>query len=131
MLIAELDANSWAIIVGAIFIGLGQLLTMYLAWRSAEDAKKKAQEVKITLRETTEKQASKLDGIAKVGEATHILVNNNMKIQLQISAVALRRIADANPESIADEEAAKLAEASLREHEVKQKALDNKEGKAT
>jgi hypothetical protein len=89
----------------------------------------KAQEVKKTLSESTEAITGKLDGIAKVGEATHILVNNNMAIQLRISAAALRRIARSPEASPDDQTAAQLAEEALAEHLRKQKELDAKEGR--
>lgn len=84
-----------------------------------------AGEVKQNLESTTKIADKKLDDIAKVGEAVHVLVNNNMGIQLKISAVALRRIANMNKDSKEDQMAAKLAEAALKDHEKRQAELDS------
>lgn len=65
----------------------------------------------------------KAEEIKKVGEAVHVLVNSNMGIQLKISAIALRRLAEIS-KSPKDKEAAKLAEAAFADHELKQAKVD-------
>jgi hypothetical protein len=64
----------------------------------------------------------KLENLAITTDSTHDLVNGAMTVQLKISAVALRRIADItrHPD---DEAAAVLAETSFREHEEEQKSV--------
>src|SRR5687767_14625286 len=65
-----------------------------VAASEAQKAVVKAQEVKVTLAENTAVAKGRLDALAKVAESTHTLVNSNMSVQLKISAVALRRIAE-------------------------------------
>jgi hypothetical protein len=64
-----------------------------------------------------------LQQVKKTGIDTHTLVNSNMGFQLNVSAVALRKIANAtkDPEDIA---AALLAERLLKEHIAKQAIVD-------
>lgn len=64
-------------------------------------------------------QAARLDSLAVVAHATHGLVNGQMGIQLKISSIALRRVADLTGHAD-DCKAADLAERSFREHEAKQ-----------
>ena len=71
---------------------------------------------------------SKIDGVVKVTDATHILVNSNMGIALRASAVALRRVADLTGKS-EDGVLAKTAERMLSEHESRQAVVDKIEGK--
>jgi len=70
---------------------------------------------------------SKLNDIAKTGQAVHVLVNSSMSTQLRVSKVALQRVAELtnNP---ADIEAALLAEHLFEEHERKQRIVDNAPG---
>jgi hypothetical protein len=90
-------------------------------------------EVKVTLKETTEASTKQLTEIAKVGvetqkttEAVHVLVNSAMSKALNVAAVALRRVATLTKES-EDEKAARLAEAAYRDHEAKQRIVDQGE----
>lgn len=84
----------------------------------------KVEQVRVTLTKSTTATSEKLDGIAKVGHETHVLVNSSMLAQLKISAIALRRIAVLTKEAD-DEAAAALAEKLLKEHEGKQKTIDD------
>jgi ABC-type transport system involved in cytochrome bd biosynthesis fused ATPase/permease subunit len=94
------------------------------AAEKAATAAVKVEEVKQRLETTTATNAGMLAQIAKVGEATHTLVNSNMGTQLKISAVALRRVAELtkHPDDLA---AADLADKGLHEHEGKQAIVDS------
>lgn len=72
---------------------------------------------------------SQIKQIKQTGDDTHTLVNSNYGFQLKISATALRKVAAASmdPEDIA---AALLAERLLKDHEAKQKVVDDKNAKA-
>lgn len=106
----------------AIFLGYMQYSTKVSVVQSAE----KVEIVKTTLDEAKEEIVEKVDEIVVTTDKVHGLVNSNMAIQLKISAVALRRLADLtkNPTDI---QAAELAEASLEEHMRKQKIVDEKD----
>jgi hypothetical protein len=109
--------------------------------RRAGRAAKRVEEVKQTLLDTTsvnyrklgQLQKSimstaaasnvKLDDIAVMSNGTHKLVNSAMIVQLKISAMALRRVADLT-EDPRDIEAAELAEQLLREQLVRQASVD-------
>lgn len=86
----------------------------------------KVDEVKTALIASDKNTAAVLTNIAVTGEKTHTLVNSNMGVQLTISAVALRRVADLThePEDVA---AAELAERGLAEHISKQAIVDSGE----
>jgi hypothetical protein len=105
-------------------------VTVVLAWIgrraqiAATSAETKTEEVKTTLKATNAEVGDKLDGIAKVGEATHVLVNNNMAIQLRLNAVLARRLADAPGATPADRAAADAADRLLAEHLAKQDRVD-------
>jgi len=75
----------------------------------------------------TNLQDTKLKKIEKTGEQTHILVNSNMAVQLKISAIALRRLANMPKATEEDRVAADLAEKALIEHNLKQEHVDSKE----
>lgn len=112
-------------------------VTLTLAWmnqrtkdavvKTGKEAAGKAEEVKTTLEATTTKQAETLEGMAKVGEATHVLVNNNMAIQLKLNAVLARRLAETT-KAASDLAAAVTAERLLAEHEAKQTVVDSHAG---
>lgn len=90
----KIDAGGWAVIIGAIFLGFTQI-------------------VSLILQHLARKTANKI----------HTLVNSNMGVQLEISAVSLRRNATAtkDPEDI---RVAELAEAALKNHQVQQRIVD-------
>lgn len=71
----------------------------------------------------------KLKVIEKTGAQTHALVNSNMGVQLKISEVALRRLAEItnHPSDISAWEASKEA---LSDHEDRQAVVDSKETKS-
>ncbi len=92
----------------------------------ATDAATNADQVRRQLRETTAEQSKALEGIAAVGEKTHMLVNSAMGAQLKLGAETARALADLQPtpEHIA---AADLAERTLAEHRAKQSIVDQGE----
>lgn len=77
-----------------------------------DEAAAKVDEVKIAATAATQHIAQQLSAIKAVGDMTHGLVNSGMTVQLQISAVALRRVADLtkHPDDVA---AADIAEEAL------------------
>lgn len=92
-------------------------------------------EVKESLKETAKAANEKLTELTnvaldsqKTGKSVHLLVNSSMSLQLKISALALRRVADLTTNKD-DEAAATLAEQSYREHENKQDLVDAKDAK--
>ncbi len=105
--------------------------------RSADAAAMAVRQVKATLAEqnivTSEKlaentaltasTAASLDSATRVIDATHALVNSNAGIQLQLTAVVSRRLANLtkDPEDI---KAAELAEKLFREHNTRQVTAD-------
>ena len=105
--------------------------------KAADEAAVKVKEVKVTLEDSTGVVNEKLDTIAKTtGENTkttdkiHTLVNSAMGAQLRVAALALRRIASATDSTTEDKVAAEVAENAYREHEMKQKVVDEGAAKA-
>jgi hypothetical protein len=80
-------------------------------------------QVKRTLDQTTAVQSRQLGDLADVAAATHVLVNNNMAVQLKLNAELSRWKAEQTRDP-ADARAAEAAERLYREHEVKQAAVD-------
>jgi hypothetical protein len=119
MMLAVTDVVWNAVIAGVV--------TLVLA-RMAHLAAGKAEQVRLELARVTRATTEKLDGIATVGKKTHTLVNSNMSIQLKISMVALRRLADItkHPDDVA---AASFADKNYREHESNQAIVDQDEAK--
>jgi hypothetical protein len=87
------------------------------------DAAKRVEEV---AQQNAAQTTNSLAAISATGEKTHILVNSNMGRQLQISAAALRRVAEFTKDP-ADEVIAREAEKLLKEHESKQARVDRRE----
>lgn len=112
-----------ALAVTAVANVVLQVLARAEAARVASAAAQKVEEVKHTLEDKDILTNAKLEGLAKVADATHTLVNSAMCTQLKISAVALRRVADLtkHPDDVA---AAELAEKGLVEQVDKQKIAD-------
>lgn len=76
MLVAtSLDANGWAIIIGAIFMGVLQVLQMILSHLKGVQQAATASEVKQTLAAATEKHEENLKDVASKVEA--VRVNSN------------------------------------------------------
>lgn len=173
---AELSAEGWTLVIGAVFFGVMRVFSMWLDYnreiaKAARDAATaaKVEDVKTQLTRTDATTAQKLNEVArtvaeesrgvagKVAEVkgaldattehhklheetaaqsarkltemesviveTHALVNSNMAVQLKISAVALRRIADLTKHA-GDIAAADMAETLLKRHEEKQASVD-------
>src|SRR5688572_11799478 len=94
MLWAVLSAEGWTIVIGAVFLGVGQITQIVLAYfrekrkEERDEATKAAvAAVKDTLANTTDTTTAKLDEGLKIGRATHTLVNEK-------SSVTLRRLRD-------------------------------------
>jgi len=139
-----MDASGWAIVIGAVFIGITQIVSMILAYLreqakmvrdmavakkveevkdQAEQAAEQVKEVKTALEETTSATSEKLDKIAETSDKTHTLVNSNMGVQLKLNAELSRWKADQTKDK-SDEAAAIQAEHMFREHEGKQATVD-------
>jgi hypothetical protein len=88
-----------------------------------ENAARQVAKVRETLSESDDQLHSRLDEMAAVGQATHVLVNSNMGDQLKLNALLSRRVAEITklPEDL---EAAVLSESKLRDHESKQAVVD-------
>jgi len=99
---AAIEAGGWVMIIGAAFLGLTQVTSLVLQYLSGR----------------------KVEAITKTNQQIHTLVNSNMGVQLEISAVFARRIAvmTKDPEDL---RAADLAETYLREHQAKQGIVDS------
>ncbi len=116
---AELDANGWVLVIGAIFFGIIQLYSMYLDHERGKLAATKVEEVAGKANDA----AAVLKGIANTGEKTHILVNNQHGAALRALAVALRTIATDRPTEM-NLSAADAAERADDEHHGRQKTVD-------
>lgn len=164
MLLAELDANGWVMIIGAVFLGAGQIVQMFIAWRrelkkieredaankliatvaqkqdvatqkvaevaikqdiatrkvdevahKQEVATAKSAEIHQVILEETASQTVKIDAIKETAEKTAAFVNGATTTQLEVTAEALRKLADKTHEP-KDIHAAETAEAFLKKH---------------
>jgi len=116
----------WAAAITALAVTVGlvaQIVLQVMARIEAGKAAARTEAVRVALAVATVTTDQKLAEIAKVNESVHVLVNSAMTNQLQISAVALRRLADVSqhPDDI---KAARLAEEVFREHESRQEIVD-------
>ncbi len=93
------------------------------AQQSAKLAAREAAEVKVALVDTTAVYSQKLDAISQTTDSVHVLVNNNMEVQLRLNA-ELSRWKASQTGMRADMEAATLAEKLLKEHMAKQATVD-------
>lgn len=91
--------------------------------KTAAVAAEAVEDVKTTLKETKSATDEKLEELADIAAATHVLVNSAMGAQLKLNAETSRFKADTtkNPIDIA---AAELAEHTLADHVAKQRAVD-------
>lgn len=128
---AAIDANGWAVIIAAFFLGVTKVTSMVIDYLHFKENRKNLIEVKETVAHTTSETATKLDDtatklddMAKVGDATHTLVNNNMGIQLRLNVVALGRIKELTHDDPEDVAAWNEAVRLLRDHEAKQRLVD-------
>ena len=124
----------WLAIVGIAAMAVKEWFDDRRAGRVAAEAKeaaavaaKEVKDVRDTLDVTTTKAEAKMDNLGKVAKATHTLVNNQMAVQLRLSAVALRRVAGLTGDA-ADVKAAEMAEVAMAEHDAKQAVVDAQPG---
>ncbi len=105
------------------------LVASVLAKNSAATAERLAeasvarQKVADDLSKHTDATSEKLNKLAVVAELTHGLVNNAMTVQMQVAAVALRKVADMTKHPD-DQTAADLQDKALNEHLSRQKPAD-------
>jgi hypothetical protein len=97
------------------------------ARKSARRAAVKVEGVRRTLEANTASTEVRLDDLATVAKATHLLVNSKMSVQLDANRIMARRLADLTKDP-ADEAAAELAERDYGEHQAKQAAVDAQPG---
>ena len=69
----------------------------------------------------------KLDGLGKVAQATHTLVNSNYETQLHMHLIVAQRLASLTKDP-ADIEQVKMAEAALKKHMEAQQTVDGQPG---
>jgi dihydrodipicolinate reductase len=91
---------------------------------AASVAAVKVEEVKTELVKTNAISADKMSDLHDVCTATHILVNNNMAIQLALHATTARRLATITKDPT-DIKMAEMAERQAQEHAVKQATVDD------
>ena len=106
MLFAEFSPEGWAVVIGAIFLGIAQTLNIvftYLTKRSSAVNAKKIDAV-----QATQATAGQVEGV-------RILVNGNMTQEKRINAQLARKIATLTGKS-ADVQAAVDAEDRLALH---------------
>ncbi len=92
----------------------------------ARTAAIKVTEVKHDLAVSTEASSSQLNELASIAHATHVLVNNNMAVQLKLNA-ELSRWKAGQTGLAADAEAANQAEHLYAMHQLRQGVVDASE----
>lgn len=148
---AEIDASGYAIIIGAVFLGITQIVGMVLAYYRERDkverdkvvaakveevkaeatkAAVKVVEVKADLRAVATRQDQKLTSIQEVGNANHALLNSGHEAQLKLGAELSRWKADheGSEENLI---AADKAEKLYQDHVAKQAKVDTDRAIAT
>jgi hypothetical protein len=107
--------------ITALGVFLGPIVLALLNWWIARNVAKKVEEARVVLANENTKVSDKL-------EVIRTLVNSKMEKQLEISATALRQVADTTklPAAIA---AAELAERLLAEHRKQQAFVDEEKKK--
>ena len=116
-MVAISEANWTQIIIGAVGILLAWI--KFSSDKNATEAKKVA-----------ELAALEAKKAAEIGEKIHTLVNSNMGAQLNISRVALRKVAELTTDPVAKAMAIAMADEAERaymEHQIKQAIVDKKE----
>lgn len=127
MLFAEIDAGGWAMIIGAVFLGVTQVVKMILDYRREKDKAAKVEEVAVKQEQVVEAQDKKLEALATVADKTHSLVNSAMGKQKELLAITARSkaVITNDPDDI---KAADVAEKEDREHKAAQAKVDAKHG---
>jgi hypothetical protein len=124
----------------------GAIVSIILGWmqyrtkRSVDKAAKKADEhadrtadrvekMQDSVTRKDEKVEAKLQSLEKVGKETHSLVNGALGVQLKITSILARRLAEMPGATAEDQEAARVAEEKYAEHEKTFQAMVAKEQK--
>lgn len=115
-------------IIGFCGVVVTGLFTHLSTLNTAEQTREQVADVKTALVEKDEKQGVQLDGISKMGERNHVLLNNNMSIQLKSNAELSRWKANQTKDP-RDIKAADEAEQLYHEHQGKQMKLDAQDAK--
>jgi mannitol-specific phosphotransferase system IIBC component len=89
------------------------------------EAAKKVETVAAKLEVTTANTENKLNAIAVVADATHMLGNSNMGMALKLNALNARKLAEITKDPI-DLKAADAADEKLAQHTASQEKVDNK-----
>ncbi len=92
--------------------------------KALDRAAAKVAEVKVDLAASERAQTVKLESLAKVATATHILVNNNMEVELAENLDLRRWKAEMEPTE-ENHKAVERAERRLAEHRKKQAEVDS------
>ena len=93
------------------------------ATRASLEAAKKVEAVRVDLQGSQQRTANTLAGLVKVSHDTHVLVNNNMAIQLKLAA-ELSEFKAATTNKPEDIQAALYARTLYQEHLNKQALVD-------
>jgi hypothetical protein len=109
----------------ALIAGLVTIVLASVSAISANYAASKVEQVRVDLKTSTTEATEKLDGIAKVGTETHVLVNSAALINARLYVSALKRLV-ADKQDPADIEELKKAQQMVTEHEEGQKVLDSR-----
>jgi hypothetical protein len=126
--LSDLTTNNVALAVIAVATVVGPIATAILNHIQAKQAVAKVEAARATLEANTKASVAKLNEMAKVGVATHVLVNSNFATQLQLNAAVTRRLADLTGDP-KDEEAARLAQSLYDQHAQKQGMVDREQDK--
>ncbi len=116
MMLAAMSEAGWIVIAQA---AIAAFVTVAMAWVTKSTARTTA----ATLLQSDGRQNVSIANLQKVATATHILVNNNMAIQLRENA-ELRRWKAAQTKDPLHVREAEVAERLYREHQLKQATVD-------
>jgi hypothetical protein len=94
---------------------------------AAVETAKKVEAVRTDLEQARSVADEKMDGLAKVAHDTHVLVNNNMAVQLKLG-MELSEFKATTTQRPEDIQAAKLARSMYEEHVKKQAIVDARPG---
>lgn len=142
ILLAEIDAAGWTMIIGAVFGGLAmlatQVATLVMQYRgnkkneqvatAAGIAAVSASQAVVVAEETASKNEVVLEKIVIENKAIHKLVNSAALNLLREAMVTLRRVADltvGQADHADNVKAANLAEFAYRDHEARQRVVDD------
>lgn len=141
MLFSELTAEGWVLIIGALFFGIQQTVSMILEYTrnnakierdvaidkkvnvATEKVEEKLDDIHKKVETVTEKVEEKLENISKVGEAVHTLVNSAMSEQKRMLVEVTKAKYNITRDP-ADKLAMEMAVLAYNEHEAKQAVVD-------